>query len=252
MTPLALRAMRNARKAGDDASYDLLCQFQWFDVTPIEPMIDVAMDSNRSAEALAGAPMPPFSGRAQLPAAMSWIEARRQIGRCAWVCTAMDDGAVNVRLVTERFRYPRVIFEPGTLRCEVERGDWGKAGRDASILIAEQVEAILVILNQPGLVKASGIRCHRAEQREALRRGHAIGDAGLWTIYNIRPGRHGHAYGGDSDEPTRPLHHVRKHHKPRASERLGRPVWIDDYWRGDPSLGIINKTYVLQPPKLAE
>lgn len=249
MTPLALAAIRAAREAGDQASFDTLCSFQWFDVTAIEPMIDIAIEANRSIEALAGRPMPPFNERARLPAKASWIEAKRPGGRCAWVCTEMEDGAINVRLVTPTHRYPRVIFEPGSSRLEAERSAlWGRHGRESGAFIAEQVESILTILNQPGLVEGRKMPSHKREVREAVKRGHAIGDVGLWTVCSIRPGRHGLAYGGAADEPTRPLHHVRKHFKPRQSERCGRPVWIEDYWRGDASLGLIHKTYVLQQP----
>lgn len=236
MPPLASRYLRRALAANDMAAFGDLLAHQFIDASEIWDLALHAVGANRSVEALDGAPLPPFSDMAVLPSRKVWIEYSNH----AFACVERDDG-YSVRHVSDQRISPIAIVTRGRADLIVQRGEW----RDHEVQFAcEVTEQILCMINQPGLV--SLIRQPMDKRIERAARLNGNGSFALWARCHIQPGRHGRERDGDESQFMMPLHYVRKHHKPKASAKAGKPIWVDGFWRGNKNVGVMLKTYVPQ------
>jgi len=237
MPPLASRYLRRAVASNDMDAFGDLIAHQFIDATEIWDMANHAACANRSVEGLSGRDSPPFSEMAVLPARKVWIEIQ---GKAAFACVERD-GGFSVRIIKPSRISPMIIVKRGETDIAVQHGDW-REGEAA--IAAELVEAILCIINQPGLTVTDSKPMDRRVERAARITGN--GSFALWVRCSIRPGKQGRNQQDAASAFAMPLHYVRKHFKPKASAKAERAIWIDGYWRGDKDMGVLLKTYVPQ------
>lgn len=239
MTPLAARLFRQ----GDEKTQRALVASQFFECSLLVPM---ALEMRLTDTIESG-----FSSNARLPSKKTAIEIMVEGTRVAFFCQENEDiGRVTVNCIAEQAdgRFHRAWqagFTPGT--------DGVEFGGSAPLPEREQVSAFaglilvekfLCIINQPGLIE----RRARATDKRVIREAAAINigtPPSQWHECHIRPGLHGASGSGDESHREHKLHYVRKHRKPS----LGHDRWIDGYWRGNASLGIHLKSYVVHGPQ---
>lgn len=231
MTPLAAQIYR---RATDQETKDLLCQFQWFDCQALVPLALHASESNFSIRATE------FPKNLKLPAPLTWLEFVIEGFRTA----AVLEERKNNECIKLSF-YSGPDFKP------YQEIDWfilnGKGIRsvvaDNAELFSMFVEELLQIIMQPNLVTQVKHQGDKRIIREVKTRNGSIGKLLHWSQCKLRGGTIRQIHHSDQAGPEKPLHYVRKYYRPSRDE------WIDGHWKGNPDIGIHLKWYTPCIPK---
>jgi len=194
-----------------------------------------------------------FSLMAQLPAPVTVIEfmkdgarvmviAKQRENHIRWSLFVRDHGGVYW-VTTAGFHLGSTLNDASYWDQEYLMEACARSGRDQLEYSSTntkatngELEKILCIINQPGLVDQRERPAHKKVMRLGDKLHLTPKIAQTWRECRIRPGEHGKPAEVSAGAP-RQLHYVRKHWKPSVGK------WIDGYWRGNADLGVHLKWY---------